>query len=463
VRALAALPWSGRVALVTVMAAPLPFGSSDAFWPVVWCGTLGVAALLVNPAELTGKAGWALTAVALFVLVALVAVYQHVAPPAGSEHPIWRELIAHGLPYSPRISIFRDFGWVDLAPLLAATLAFVLGLAACSSRGQLGAIFYLVSVAGLVYVVFALVSFGIAPSRVLWREKVQHVGNLTGTFMNRNTAAALIGAIAIMWMARLVGEARVPSNGTHPRQALRGTIERPQLNLILPFAALALCVIAVLGTASRAGGLLLAGGLAMVLTMLLRDQRRSRQALIISVGILLVGVVLAIELFGEALYSRLDRLGVGSPSRIEVYWAILDMIRDRPWWGTGFGTFAEAFPAYRQAAAPTRGIWDRAHNTPLQIAVEFGIPLTVLIMGAWSAIGLVLVRRALQPLQGQRHMAAIAAIFTMASLHSLVDYPLQITGYAIPFFFLIGVGLGALGSMRLRSQELTTQGPGATH
>jgi O-antigen ligase len=117
------------------------------------------------------------------------------------------------------------------------------------------------------------------------------------------------------------------------------------------------------------------------------------------------------------------------------------MIADNPWLGTGQGTFAAAFPAYRSSEASMWGVWDIAHNTLLEIAADMGIPIAALVALAWIAIFATLI-------YGVRHRnrdviipTSALAVAMLAVLHSLIDFSLQIPGYGIVALALIGAGL----------------------
>ena len=106
-------------------------------------------------------------------------------------------------------------------------------------------------------------------------------------------------------------------------------------------------------------------------------------------GILLglVGCVaislLLLYVLGRNIGSRIDLLGLSDAGRLSVYLSTLKIITDNPWFGTGLGTFATAFPAYRSSDISMQGSWDRAHNTHLEFASEMGIPLTIIVAAAW--------------------------------------------------------------------------------
>jgi O-antigen ligase len=127
--------------------------------------------------------------------------------------------------------------------------------------------------------------------------------------------------------------------------------------------------------------------------------------------------------------------------RLEIYRSTLRMIADHPWFGTGLGTFEWSFPSYRKVNVSVWGVWDRAHSTPLELASDLGLPLTGLIVVAWLVV--------LAPLVWGvriRHRDLIVpvgalAVAVLGLAHSMVDFSLQIPGYSIPVFALVGAGL----------------------
>jgi uncharacterized membrane protein len=101
------------------------------------------------------------------------------------------------------------------------------------------------------------------------------------------------------------------------------------------------------------------------------------------------------------------------------------------------------FPAYRDSALWTWGVWDYAHSTLLEIAFEMGIPVAAIIaFGALASI-FILMRAAVTTSErgDRRVIAAIAGIATLSYLHSMIDFSLQIPGYFVVFGILLGCGL----------------------
>jgi hypothetical protein len=144
---------------------------------------------------------------------------------------------------------------------------------------------------------------------------------------------------------------------------------------------------------------------------------------------------------GGSVNARFDAQGIGDASRMAVWRATLRMIADHPWFGTGQGTFAWSFPSYRPGDISMWGIWDRAHDTLLELAADMGAPLAVLVTVGWLVIFAALIHGIRVRRRDLLIPVSAAVVATIAALHSLVDFSLQIPGYSIPTMALVGAGL----------------------
>src|SRR5262249_43951788 len=134
--------------------------------------------------------------------------------------------------------------------------------------------------------------------------------------------------------------------------------------------------LALVRTGSR-GGILasVTGLLALVLMTILRG-RNMVAAMASLLGLLATGV--AIFVFGDFLAGRLLAIEFDTVDRLAVYKLTILSILDAPWKGWGYGTFEYAFPMYRDNSLSPFGIWDKAHNTYLEIIQGLGIPMAAL-------------------------------------------------------------------------------------
>lgn len=136
-------------------------------------------------------------------------------------------------------------------------------------------------------------------------------------------------------------------------------------------------------------------------------------------------IVSAIALPWAAGSSRglMSRLVEGAPdcsSRLVLWANVLHLVSLKPWLGWGWGEldyahFVTLYPGERFCA-----ILDNAHNLPLHLAVELGVPLALLACGAMAAwVWRSRPWRAKDP--GHQLAWAVLAVIL---IHSLVEYPL---------------------------------------
>ncbi|MFM9878897.1 MAG: PglL family O-oligosaccharyltransferase [Burkholderiaceae bacterium] len=139
------------------------------------------------------------------------------------------------------------------------------------------------------------------------------------------------------------------------------------------------------------------------------------------------------------IFARLTQ-ELGCSSR-RVLWAnVLELVAQRPWLGWGWGEldYAHYLHLYRDTRPEQRfcAIVDNAHNLPLHLAVEFGVPLALLLCGGalWW-----LIRQKPWAEQGPvRQMAW--GVLALVGVHSLLEFPL----WYGPFQIAVGLALALL-------------------
>jgi O-antigen ligase len=159
-----------------------------------------------------------------------------------------------------------------------------------------------------------------------------------------------------------------------------------------------------------------------------------------------------------ALLSRMGRIGsqgLFDDARWSVYGFCVEAIRQRPLLGAGLGTFEDLFPSLRADNFYSWGVWDYAHSTILEIAVEMGIPVAAMVVIAALASLFILARAAVNSEgRSRRSLAAITGIAVLSYLHSMIDFSLQIPGYLVLFGVLLGCGLAKASA---KSAEVAVQ------
>ena len=137
------------------------------------------------------------------------------------------------------------------------------------------------------------------------------------------------------------------------------------------------------------------------------------------------------------------RLSEGDSSHLAIWRNAIEMVRQQPWQGVGWGEFNFAWTLTPFPHRPT-AFFDHTHDLPLQLIVELGFPLATLVLGLllW-ALGQGLVR--VWKTQGEAGHGARAAwmMILMIGIHSLDEYPLWYAYFLLPAAWAWGFTLGS--------------------
>lgn len=210
--------------------------------------------------------------------------------------------------------------------------------------------------------------------------------------------------------------------------------ERPRFALIGAGFALLITGAALLLTGSRAG---LLGAMFGAVVFAIAAPTRIRARWLVAAGVALVLLVLA----APPLRNRLVSAATQSHSAIFRWYTWLgtaDMVQERPLLGFGPGTFEHAYPQYARV-----GFTRMAHETPLQIAAEAGVPALLLVLAGVVLIG----RRLVSGLAGGGmravECAAGLAALVAVGLHNLADYTWYVPAVGLTLAAAVGLALAA--------------------
>jgi O-antigen ligase len=430
--------------------APLFFGSVDLFWVEVWTILLSISVLCGLATPLSSAQGRILLGfLALCGVYALVAIVQ-VAPNVSDQlnDPIWLhadKLL--GLDVSARISSRAEIPAISIGHFLLFVTSFLNGFLIGASRRDSYKLILVAQYSILLYAVYGLASLMFTPNMVLWAPKLAYHGILTATFVNHNTAATFVGAGAIFWFCSAFSAIQSFRFSSIRLLLLTRSNEDLAFKIIVRSGGALACFFALLLTGSRGGLICSCLGLLVAITLMVanRDKPRFRHIAVSA------GAALAVTV---ALLGRIGRIGsqgLFDDARWSVYGFCLEAIRQRPLLGAGVGTFADIFPSLRANDLYSWGVWDYAHSTILEIAVEMGLPVAAMIVIAALASLFILARAAIKSEgRSRRSLAAITGIAVLSYLHSMIDFSLQIPGYLIIFSILVGCGLARASSTKTR-------------
>jgi hypothetical protein len=192
-------------------------------------------------------------------------------------------------------------------------------------------------------------------------------------------------------------------------------------------------------TGSRIGLLSLFSVVVTVLVMVLRSRQRGAWTWVLltqMVWIPLCAVLLSWDWgpnvsIGTGPSGALQRELAGA--RQQVYVGYLNAVWDRPWLGYGFAQSVSAQAYLREIGITLPGLFTWAHNAFLDLALWFGLPLSIL---AVVALAFTVWRLMSAPQSTARwiYMAGVLVIF----LHGMVELPLAYAYFLLPIALLTG-------------------------
>jgi len=258
---------------------------------------------------------------------------------------------------------------------------------------------------------------------------MEPLGMAYGNLRQRNQFASLccMGLVAVLWL-----QARASAAG----------------GARLPWAGAAAWLVVGLAASTSRTGLLALVCIVGAAAWLGRRQRRSpgrggpqlpRPSLMLAL-LPLYGAAawLLPRLASGGVDGMISRLREGAPpghSRLVLWRNVLELIAEHPWRGWGWGELRYAHYSHLYAGERFVEILDNAHNLPLHLAVELGVPATLALCGAW----LWMVVRA-RP-WAERDPARVMGwgLLGVIVLHSLLEYPLWYAPFQLVFGFCVGV------------------------
>jgi O-antigen ligase len=210
-------------------------------------------------------------------------------------------------------------------------------------------------------------------------------------------------------------------------------------------AALALMMSGVVLTASRTGFICIA--LLMLWGIVDRQLSRFSRLLLVVVVPLSFAIAWAGatewsahtggSFVGNAQLHKADP----SSSRLGIWANTLDLIRQNPWLGVGWGEFNFAWSLTPFPGRPV-AFFDHTHNLPLNLLVELGLPLgtLVLLLLAWSLWKAFTACWRAPAAQLTMIRTAFVMVIMMV-VHSMLEYPLWYVYFLLPTAFAFGVCL----------------------
>ncbi|SPF39124.1 membrane hypothetical protein [Candidatus Sulfopaludibacter sp. SbA4] len=263
--------------------------------------------------------------------------------------------------------------------------------------------------------------------KVFWLFQSGYQEGVLGPFVSRNQFAA--------WVELLLPAALYMATGR-------------RLRPLFGCAAVVLFSSAI-ASASRAGFVLVSGEVVVAAAALAARRAAPRRALGLAALQFAVLAAVATAIVGwQGLAARWESR-VPEAVRIDAVRASLEMVRARPWLGSGLGTWPTVYPRY---AGFDAGVFvNQAHNDWAQWAAEGGLPFMLFL----AAFAVLLCKPAVQSIYGLGTVAFL--------LHAFVDYPMQQRPALAAWFFALAGAAMAWRNRRTPAYDgpLRGTGPGS--
>ncbi len=404
---------------------------------------------------------WMASVAIMIALLAWLLLQSSPLPVDWFNHSVWYSLDQVRISVQPTLSVAPSATRAAIPSLILPILVFLAIFVLCQERREAVFAWKALASIGLLLAGLSVLLELFFPQTQFFSSFEVGRGSFNGIFVNRNTTAAFLALVSFATSGWLM----------LPRPVARR--EWPEKNGLAAFGwartilsvMLFLLVISLILTRSRAGVSLALLCLTLAFAAAsyfwsgahIPKRKSPFRGLGRAVRLLLVfaaggGIFV---LFGDPVMSR---MGMGtSDGRLCAWYAAWKMFSERPILGLGFGTFADAFPQYRDPdCLGQSGAWTRAHNSHLEFLAGMGLVGVVASLCLLFTIISILVRgiRTRKTLRPIPVFALGALLFIL--LHSVVDFPLQIPGVALYFSALMGAGCAISSLTRYPERRSST-------
>lgn len=397
------------------------------------------------------------------VLVSYVILQSWPLPDAVSQlaNPVWHDLQETLGTDQAFISVNRGYVLEGAMRLILPAAVFIAAVLVSQSEKDGRRFWRMLTVIGL-FVAGLSVLLELVFRDLRWfASRPVGDGSLTGVFYNRNIAGAFftMAAFSVLGSIALLKAPRRP-----PKHVAQSDWRHFLLTLAL--FGLAISIVLTLSKASSGFGLvtLFLAGAWVYAPFMLRNVGRSGPPRAYSLPALVaIGVLIVFfGFFGEPVLSRLETDDMSA--RWCTYAASWHLFWSEPIFGLGFGTFSDVFPAVRPVdCLSSGGVWLRAHNTFIELALGLGLFGVAAMIIAYSTVLWMCISafRARKRLRG--FYSVVFFFLVYLTLHSFFDFPLQIPGLSYYAAAMLGCGVALMKKRSRASTDVSSDGQKAQH
>lgn len=323
--------------------------------------------------------------------------------------------------------------------------------------------FYFTLVVCLIYIgsfeaLYGLLQFVKPDIGILWLSLKTRAAH--GTIIYKNQYASLLNMI---WPFAIAGGAlyyiKRSKSGRYPesRNKLKSAADRissARIQSPLLIFATGTMVLAVLFSLSR-GGILAMVLIALCLIVLLPFSKKGKVGFLAVFLCLILGYTSLLGL--DTLITRFGSIDASGEGRLDIYLSSLPMLFEHWLTGIGIGSYTLLSPVYLKGF-PAHILYDRVHNEYLELLIELGTPVALLLFG-WMLAGMAKLLRGLLSAMRKTETDQTRVILGTAAFCGLVGFlvhGLADFGWRLPANLVYSVTLLALCAESVKDEALPT-------
>ena len=411
-----------------------------------------------------------MTSLNLFFFLFLLFLVLQVAPLPESLvtllSPEAKVVGAKGLPASSMVGQGQMTGaWFSLSsythPVRLSILRFTvyglffLGLIqVLNSKRRIDLTIVLILITGCFDVLYGLMQTFSGSEHIWWFKKQVHIGSVTGTYINRNHFAGLMGMclfLATGFATGLSQRKKKNQEKSRKKQSLASRITEAFSNreelpkrILIAFSGVVLGI-GVIFSASRGGMIAAAGGMFLMGMLFTFRKEHRKKGLFVLVLFALIAAY-AIKIGVENPMKRFETFNASFEQREALTKDTMKMFGDYTISGVGVGDFQFAFPKYQNSALFKKSYVRFAHNDWVQFLSEAGIVgMALLLVGIAYYIfrTIKLWAKRTDPYAVCLGLVPVVALAYMA-VHSYSDFNLHVPANLLVLVAIMAIGYAAL-------------------
>lgn len=346
------------------------------------------------------------------------------------------------------LSIYPHDSVVALAKFLAYLGAFLLAAYLFDSQKRKSTLLRTLILLGCFEAVYGIVQYLTGWQKIFTYTKQFDLEEATGTYINRNHFAGLLGLIvpfvlALAFYSLQRGDRRRQGGGSE--QASRGNSSSSFQSLFYFFLAVVLMVGLVF---SRSRGGILALLFSLIFMAFLAQLKVRRKAWMVGIFVVLLAMIgYGLWIGLDPVLARFEQMAepgyLQQEGRIAMWKDALRLVRDHPLVGTGLGTFGTGFRHYQTGLVNL--YVDHAHNDYLEFAADTGLVGVALLFLPILYLCFKMIVSFLVDPRRYRPAVTLGCIGSTLGMliHSATDFNLQIPANALIFAVVLGIGYKA--------------------